>query len=137
MIVFIRDHTFLTSKIRGGEVVLKFVMCLRILLFLNNSTIVHFCRWGWVGGSHNWSFFCGYHKCMAPNVILVFFDYIWGNFKEAIFEKNDCQTLRVVSLLQALFLNFCDLVILTELRPCNFARQIFMDLPKNREFWIC
>ena len=36
--------------------VLKFVICLQILLFLNKRSIVHFCGWGG-GGSQNWSFF--------------------------------------------------------------------------------
>ena len=34
---------------RGGEV-LKFVTCLRILLFSYNTSIAHFCRWGGGGG---------------------------------------------------------------------------------------
>ena len=38
----------MTSTKKGGEGVLKFVMCLWILLFLNNRSIVHFCGWwGW------------------------------------------------------------------------------------------
>ena len=40
MIVFIRDHTFVTPKGKaggwGGGGVFKFAMCLRILLFLSN-----------------------------------------------------------------------------------------------------
>ena len=42
-----RDHKFMTST-RKGEMVLKFVTGLWILLFLSNKSIVHFCRWwGW------------------------------------------------------------------------------------------
>ena len=51
-----RDHACLTSTRKGGGRVLKFVMCLRILLFFNNRSMVHFCRW-WGRGVKNWSFF--------------------------------------------------------------------------------
>ena len=50
-----RDQKFMTSIQKGGEEVLKFVACLRALLFLNNRSIVHFCEWGWVQ-SKKWSF---------------------------------------------------------------------------------
>ena len=53
----VRDHTFMTSTRKGGGGVLKFVTCLRMLFFLNNRSIVHFCGWWGVGGSKNWSFF--------------------------------------------------------------------------------
>ena len=36
---------FMTSTRKGGRGVLKFVTCLRILLFLNNRSIVYFCGW--------------------------------------------------------------------------------------------
>ena len=36
------DHTFMMSIQKGGWGVLKFATCLRILLFLNNRSIVHF-----------------------------------------------------------------------------------------------
>ena len=50
----------------GGEV-LKFVKCLRILLFLNNRSIVHFCGWWSKGaGVKNLVTFCGHHKWMTP-----------------------------------------------------------------------
>ena len=40
-----RDHTFMMSTWKGGGGALKFVTCLMILLFLNNRSTVHFCRW--------------------------------------------------------------------------------------------
>ena len=55
-----------------GGGVLKCVTCLQILLFLNKSPIIHFCRWrGWNTGhgglrDHKISHFCGRHKCMTP-----------------------------------------------------------------------
>ena len=42
-----RGQKFITFTQKGGEV-LKFVAFLRILLFLNNWSIVYFCEWGWV-----------------------------------------------------------------------------------------
>ena len=43
----LRDHTFRISTWKGAGGVLKFVMCLQILLSLNNRSIVHFCGcWG-------------------------------------------------------------------------------------------
>ena len=39
------DQTFRTSTPRRGGEVLKFVMCLQILLFSNNMSILYFCRW--------------------------------------------------------------------------------------------
>ena len=39
------DHTFMTSTRKGDGGVLTFVTCLRILLFLSNRSIVHFCGW--------------------------------------------------------------------------------------------
>ena len=58
----VRDHSFMTStrKEVGG---LKFVGCLRILLFLNNLFFIFADRLG--VGSQNW-LFCGRHKCMTP-----------------------------------------------------------------------
>ena len=53
-----------TRRRRDGEV-LKFAMCLQIVLFLNNRSIVHFCRRGWLGG---WGMVCGCHNCMIPNI---------------------------------------------------------------------
>ena len=50
-----RDQTFITSTQKGGEEILKFVTCLKILLILNNRSIVHF--YEWEGGKKNWSFF--------------------------------------------------------------------------------
>ena len=44
-----------TWKVDGRGGVLKFDTCLRILLFLNNRSVVHFCGW-WGLGSKNWSF---------------------------------------------------------------------------------
>ena len=35
--------SIMTSTQKGGGEVLKFVTCLRILLFLNNKSIAHFC----------------------------------------------------------------------------------------------
>ena len=36
----------MTSTQKGGEEVLKFVVCLQVLLFLNNRSIVLFCKSG-------------------------------------------------------------------------------------------
>ena len=47
----------MTSTRKGGGGVLKFFTCLRILLFLNNRSIVRYCGWWGVGGSKTWSFF--------------------------------------------------------------------------------
>ena len=48
----------------GGEV-LKFAMCLQTLSFLNNRSMVHFCKWGgaWVGGGGLRTSYC-----MIPNI---------------------------------------------------------------------
>ena len=55
------------QKVSGGF--LKFITCLRIVLVLNNRSIVHFCRWcGVRRGSKNWSLFCEHHKWMTPNL---------------------------------------------------------------------
>ena len=63
----VRDHTFMTSTRKGGEVVLKFVTCLWFVLFLNNNPIVHFCGWwGREGGVKKLVIFCGHHKWMTP-----------------------------------------------------------------------
>lgn len=52
-------HAFMTSTLKGvcvwGGEALRFVTCLRILLFLDYRSIVHFCRWA--VGSQNCSFF--------------------------------------------------------------------------------
>ena len=48
----VRDHLFITSTRKVGKGrILKFVTSLRILLILNNRSIVHFCEWGggWLG----------------------------------------------------------------------------------------
>ena len=63
-------HTLMTStrkRGRGVGVVFQFVTCLRILYFLNNRSIVHFCGRGGLGEgeSLNWLNFCGRHKCMT------------------------------------------------------------------------
>ena len=56
-----RDHTFMAPTQKGvGGGVLKFVICMRILLFLSKRAIVHLYRWGgriWARGTQNWSFF--------------------------------------------------------------------------------
>ena len=36
----------MASTHKGDKEVLKSVACLQILLFLNNRSIVHFCKWG-------------------------------------------------------------------------------------------
>ena len=59
----------MTSKQKGGGVVLKFVTCLWILLFLNNRSIVHFCEW-WGWGVKKLVIFCGRHKWMTPYFML-------------------------------------------------------------------
>ena len=60
----LREHTFMTSTKKGKKGsggFLKFVTCLRILLFLNNISIVHFCGcWWW--GFKKLVIFCGSHK---------------------------------------------------------------------------
>ena len=63
-----RGQKFISFTQKGGEV-LKFVAFLRILLFLNNWSIVHFCEW-WVGAerSQNISHFCGRHNCVIWSV---------------------------------------------------------------------
>ena len=53
----------MTSVERGGGEVLKFVTCLHTLLFLSSRSIVHFCRWGCVGGRG-----CGLHNCMILKI---------------------------------------------------------------------
>ena len=46
---------------------LKHVTFLRILLFLNNRSIVKFCEWGVKGGrGQKLVIFCSRHKCMTP-----------------------------------------------------------------------
>ena len=55
----VRNHT------STWRMVLKFVTCLQILLFLNKTSIVNFWEWSGVGG-HKIGHFCGCHKCMTP-----------------------------------------------------------------------
>ena len=43
-IISYEGPTFMTSTQKRGEEILKFVVCLWILLFLNNRSIVHFCE---------------------------------------------------------------------------------------------
>ena len=59
----VRDQAFMTPIRRKDGEVLKFVMCLQILLFLNSRSIVRFCR---KGGC--WGMVCGHHNCMFPNI---------------------------------------------------------------------
>ena len=40
------NQAFMTFTQKGGEEVLKFVMCLWILLILTKRSIIHFRRWG-------------------------------------------------------------------------------------------
>ena len=72
----LRDHTFMTSTGRGAEGggVLKFVRCFWILFFLNNTSIVHFCRWWWWEGRRvkKLVIFSGRHKSVTPNLKLSF-----------------------------------------------------------------
>ena len=49
---------------KGGGV-LKFDTCLRILLFLNNRSVVHFCGW-WGVGVKKLVIFGGSNKWMTP-----------------------------------------------------------------------
>ena len=60
----------MTSTQRGGEEVLKFVMCLWILLILINRSIVHFQECGWVT---KLVIFCRRHNYVTPNVEKVTF----------------------------------------------------------------
>ena len=60
-ILLIRVQTFMTSAGKGGGEVLKLVLCLHILLFLNSKSIIHFCGWGYEGGG-------GCHNCMILNI---------------------------------------------------------------------
>ena len=62
------DQTFMTSTQKGNEEVLKFIVCLWILLFLNNISIVHFCEWGVNMGLKKLVTFCRRYNCMIPNV---------------------------------------------------------------------
>ena len=41
----VRDQTFMTSKKGVGGEILKFIISLQILLFLNYGSIILFCRW--------------------------------------------------------------------------------------------
>ena len=54
------------------EGVLKLITFLRILLFLNNRSIVYFCRRGGGGGGGGPGaklvISCGRGKCMSPNI---------------------------------------------------------------------
>ena len=54
------------------EGVLKLITFLRILLFLNNRSIVYFCGWrgwrGWRVGGAKLVISCGRGKCMSPNI---------------------------------------------------------------------
>ena len=52
-----------STRIWSGEI-LKFVICLQILLFSNNRSIVYFCGLGWGVGV----VVCEGHNCMIPNI---------------------------------------------------------------------
>ena len=69
----LRDLTFMTSTRRGAGV-WKFFRCLWILLFLNNTSIVHFCRWwGWEGARvRKLVIFSGRHQWVTLNLKLSF-----------------------------------------------------------------
>ena len=68
----LRGHTFMTSTRKEGGGILKFVTCLRILLFLNNRSIVDFCGWrGYGGGVKKLVIFCGRHQWMTPKTVLL------------------------------------------------------------------
>ena len=43
-IISYEGPNIMTSTQKGGEEALKFVACLRILLFLNNISLVNFCE---------------------------------------------------------------------------------------------
>ena len=97
----------MTFTRKGGGRVLKFVTCLRILLFLNNRSVVHFCGW-WGSGVKKLAIFCGRHKWMTPfckspyrieisNVLLVMSYFVI--FFEELFSFIDCCMLLVVVLL--------------------------------------
>ena len=63
----VRDHLFITSTRKVGKGrILKFVTCLRILLILNNRSIVHFCEWGGLVGGEKIDQLCGSYKWMDP-----------------------------------------------------------------------
>ena len=66
----VRDHTFMTSTWNVGGGVLKFVTCLRILLFLKIRYIVHFADGGG-RGVKKLVIFCGRHKWMTPNQLKI------------------------------------------------------------------
>ena len=57
------------STRKGGGGVFKFVTCLRILLFLNNRSIVHFADGGG-RGIKKLVIFCGRHKWMTPYMLI-------------------------------------------------------------------
>ena len=67
-----RDQTFMTSTQKWSEV-LKFALCLQILLLLNNISIVHFCKLGMGAVVKKLVIFCGRYHCMIPNVKKVLF----------------------------------------------------------------
>ena len=68
-----RDQTFMASTPKGGEVS-KVVVCLRILLLLNNIDLLLIFANGGGGGGGGWGWgvkklviFCGCHNCMLTN----------------------------------------------------------------------
>ena len=79
MIIFSKREKFISQQTlkvpyiyyvhmeKGRGIVLKFVTCLQILLFLNKRSIVHFWGMEGVGEGHKNGHFFGCHKCvMAP-----------------------------------------------------------------------
>ena len=58
------------TSTRKGVVVLEFVTFLRILLFSNNRSIVHFAdeRWGF----KKLVIFCGRHRYMIPKIKYIY-----------------------------------------------------------------
>ena len=76
------------STQKGGKEVLKFVACLRILVFLHNISIVHFCEWGWEGCYWSKKKICGRHNCMIPNA------------EKVMYFHNEKKTLNIFNLQQ-------------------------------------
>ena len=67
----LRDHTFMTPTWKGVKGVLEFVTCFKILLLLKMDLLFIFsdCRGG--GADKNLVVFCGRHKWMATNTIII------------------------------------------------------------------
>ena len=73
-----RDQTFMTSTKRMVEKVLKFVICLQIIVFKQQI----YCSFLWKEGG--WGMVCGRHNCMIPNIKTYFDKKVTFLVKQAI-----------------------------------------------------